>query len=178
VNIILVVLLILFVFFVFLLLVAFLMRKRHHVKRDIIVQAPLHKVFDYLRFLKNQENFNKNAMEDADRKKEFRGTDGEKGFVYKWSGDKSAGVGEKEIMNIVEGREVEMEIRFEKPMKVSARVMMLTEAISNSQTKVTWSNSGTLPYPINLLIPMMEKSVAKDMDSSLILLKQILEKDQ
>jgi len=53
---------------------------------------------------------------------------------------------------------------------------METESLSDNQTKVTWSNAGRLKYPVNIFIPMMEKSVAKDMDSSLSTLKNILEK--
>ena len=115
-------------------------------------------------------------MADADRKKEFKGTDGTIGYIYTWSGNKDAGEGEKEITGIVEGKSIEMEIRFVKPMKVSARIVMETEPVSTGQTKVSWSNGGALKYPVNILIPMMQKHVGKDMDSSLKTLKSILEK--
>ncbi|MES2277685.1 MAG: SRPBCC family protein [Bacteroidota bacterium] len=159
-----------------LLIIAFFMRKEHHVKREIIINAPRQKVFDYVKLLKNQDEFNKGAMEDPDRKREFKGTDGTVGYIYAWSGNKNAGEGEKEITNIVEGQMVEMEIRFVKPMVTSARIIMETEFLSDEQTKVSWSNAGTLKYPINMMIPMMEKHVAKDMDGSLSTLKAILEK--
>ena len=53
---------------------------------------------------------------------------------------------------------------------------MEIESLSDNQTKVIWINSGTLKYHINILIPMMEKHVVKDMDISLSTLKNILEK--
>jgi hypothetical protein len=53
---------------------------------------------------------------------------------------------------------------------------METESITDNQTKLHWTNAGTLKYPVNIMIPMMEKSVAKDMDTSLSTLKSILEK--
>ena len=159
-----------------LLIIALFMKREHYVKREIVINAPLQKVFDYIKLLKNQDEFNKNAMTAPDRKKEFKGTDGTVGYIYAWSGNKDAGVGEKEIMNIIEGKRIEMEIRFTKPMVVSATVIMETEALRDNQTKVYWSNAGTLKYPLNILIPMMEKSVAKDMDSSLLTLKEVLEK--
>ena len=158
-----------------LLIAALIMSRKHFVKREVIINASRQKVFDYIKFLKNQEAFNTNAMADADRKKEFRGTDGTVGYVYAWSGDKSAGVGEKEIMNMVEGQSVEMEIRFVKPMKTSARILMETESLADGQTKLSWSNAGALPYPFNVMIPMMQKHVVKDMDASLVNLKKILE---
>jgi hypothetical protein len=158
-----------------LLIIALFMRREHYVRREIIINAPRQKVFDYLKLLKNQDTFNKHAMAGSDRKKEFKGTDGTVGYIYAWSGDKNAGVGEKEIISIVEGEKIETEIRFVKPMQVTARIIMETESLSDNQTKVNWSNAGTLKYPVNIMIPMMEKSVAKDMDSSLSTLKNILE---
>ena len=160
----------------FVLIIAIFMKREHYVKREISINAPLKKVFDYLKLLKNQDEFNKHAMNAPDRKREFKGTDGTIGYIYAWSGDKNAGVGEKEIKNIIEGKSIEMEIRFVKPMTATASIIMETESLSDNHTKVYWSNAGTLNYPVNLFIPLMEKSVAKDMDSSLSALKILLEK--
>ena len=159
-----------------LLIIALFMKREHYVKREIIINAPRQKIFDYIKLLKNQDQFNKHAMAGPDRKREFKGTDGTVGYIYAWSGNKNAGVGEKEIKNIIEGRRIETEIRFVKPMSVSANIIMETESLPDNQTKVSWSNAGTLKYPLNIMIPMMEKSVAKDMDISLSTLKNILEK--
>jgi hypothetical protein len=159
-----------------LLIMALFMKKQHYVQRDIIINAPKQKVFDYLRLLKNQKNFNKQAMTDPDREVESKGTDGTVGYIYSWSGDKAAGEGSKEIMHIVEGRSIETEIRFVKPMRAVGRMIMETELVTYDQTKVSWSNSGILPYPLNVLVPMVEKNVAKDMVISLATLKSILEK--
>lgn len=175
-NILIIILLVIAGIVALLLIIGLFMRREHFVKREIAINAPKQKVFDYIKLLKNQDEFNKNAMEDADRKREFKGTDGTVGYIYVWSGNKDAGEGEKEIINIIEGKSIEMEIRFVKPMVTSAHIIMETESLSDDQTKVTWSNAGTLKYPINILIPMMEKHVAKDMDGSLSTLKNILEK--
>jgi uncharacterized protein YndB with AHSA1/START domain len=159
-----------------LLILALFMKREHYVNREIIINAPRQKVFDFLKLLKNQEQFNKWARAGKDRKEETKGTDGTVGFIYAWSGDKSAGQGEKEIKNIIEGKRIETEIRFVKPMRMSANVIMETESLSENQTKVNLSNSGTLKYPLNIMIPMAEKNFAKDIDISLSTLKNILEK--
>jgi len=159
-----------------LLLIAVFMKKEHYVKREILINVPRQKIFDYVKLLKNQDEFNKHAMAAPDRKREFKGTDGTVGYIYAWSGDKNAGVGEKEIKKITEGKRVEMEIRFVKPMAATASIIMETESLSDDQTKVSWSNAGVLNYPLNIMIPMMEKHVAKDMAGSLSTLKNILEK--
>lgn len=175
-NIIITILLVVAGIIALLLIIALFMRKEHYVKREIIINAPLQKVFDYVKLLKNQDKFNKHAAADADRKKEYKGTDGTVGFIYAWSGNKKAGEGEKEIKHIIEGKRIEAEIRFVKPMAATACIIMETESLSNDQTRVSWSNAGTLKYPINIMIPMMEKMLPKEMDSSLSTLKNILEK--
>jgi hypothetical protein len=159
-----------------LLIIGLFMKREHYVNREIIINAPRQKVFDYLKLLKNQEKFNKHAMAGPDRKKEFKGTDGTVGFIYSWNGNKNAGEGEKEIKNIIEGKRIETEIRFVKPMSAIAAIIMEIESLSNNQTKVYWSNGGRLKYPMNIMVPMVEKHVAKDMDISLTILKNILEK--
>jgi len=175
-NILIIIILVIAGILALLLVIAFFMTREHYAKREIIINAPRQKVFDYVKLLKNQDTFNKGAMADADRKREYKGTDGTVGYIYAWSGNKDAGEGEKEITGIVEGKRIEMEIRFVKPMVTSAHIIMETESLSDDQTKVTWSNAGALKYPINMLIPMMQKHVAKDMDGSLSTLKNILEK--
>jgi len=159
-----------------LLIIALFMKKEHYVNREIIINAPRQKVFDFLKLLKNQDKFNKWAAADKNRKEEFKGTDGTVGYIYAWSGNKSAGQGEKEIKNLIEGERIETEIRFVKPMRISACVIMETASLSDDQTKVNLINRGTLKYPLNIMIPMAEKNFAKDLDISLSTLKNILEK--
>ena len=159
-----------------LLIIALFIRREHYVKREIVINAPRQKVFDYVKLLTNQDKFNKHAMAGPDRKREYKGTDGTVGFIYAWSGNKKAGEGEKEIKAIIEGKRIEAEIRFVKPMVATACIIMETESLSDYQTKVSWSNAGTLKYPINIMIPMMEKMLPKEMDISLSTLKDILEK--
>ena len=115
-------------------------------------------------------------MTGPDRERTYKGTDGTVGYIYSWKGNKSAGQGEKEIMNIIEGKKIETEIRFVKPMAATSRMIMETESLPGDQTKVYWSNAGRLNYPLNIMVPMMEKMLPKDMDSSLSALKNILEK--
>ena len=175
-NIIITILLVVAGIIVLLLIVALFMKKEHYVNREIIINAPRQKVFDYVKLLKNQDEFNKHAMAGSDRKREFKGTDGTVGYIYAWSGNKNAGEGEKEIKSIVEGKRIETEIRFVKPMRATASIIMETTSLPDNQTNLSWSNAGILKYPINIMVPMMEKHVAKDMDISLSTLKNILEK--
>ena len=159
-----------------LLIIALFIKKRYYIYREIIIAAPLQKVFDYLKLLKNWDNFNERATADPSRKNEYKGTDGTVGFIYAWSGNKKVGEGEKEIKAIVEGKSIETEIRFIKPFTLTGYTNMSTESVSDNQTKVTLSNASTLKYPLNILLLMVEKGIGKDMSISLSCLKNILEK--
>ena len=155
---------------------ALFIKKDYAIERTITINRPKQTVFDFVKYIKNQDFYNKWTMMDPNSKRDYKGTDGTVGYIYAWSGDKDAGQGEKEIKDIIEGKSIEMEIRFAKPMKVSAAIVMETESLSDNQTKVSWSNGGVLKYPLNIMIPMMEKMIPKEMDTSLSTLKNILEK--
>jgi hypothetical protein len=171
-----IILLILAVLIILPFILALFVRKNYTIRREISINASLSTVFGYIRQLKNQDHFNKWVMVDPDMKRTFTGTDGAAGFIYAWDGNKRAGAGEQEIKRIEEGKNVETEIRFIRPFAGIAHANLSTQAISDQQTKVIWSNESTMKYPLNLMIPMIEKGLAKDMDTSLNNLKGILEK--
>jgi hypothetical protein len=158
------------------LITALFIRKGYNIQREIIINSPQHRVFGYLRFLKNWDNFNERAVADPNREVEFRGTDGAAGFIYAWKGNSKVGEGEKEIMSVSEGKKIDTEIRFIKPFAVVGHSNMVTEPMPNDHTKVIFSNASTLKYPLNFLLLFVEKGIAKDMEISLSTLKNILEK--
>lgn len=158
-----------------LLIITLFTKKGYDIHREITIDASRQKVFDYLKQLKNQDHFNKWVMTDPDMKREFKGTDGTVGFIYAWNGNKKAGEGEQEIKALEEGKKMETEIRFVRPFAAIAYAAFSTESVSGQQTKVTWSNASTMKYPLNIMISMVEKMLAKDMDTSLVNLKNILE---
>lgn len=161
---------------VLLLILALFTKKEYSVNREIIINASRQNVFDYLKQLKNQDNFNKWVMVDPGMKKEFKGTDGTEGFIYAWNGNKKAGEGEQEIKSIEEGKIIKTEVRFIRPFSGIAYANWITESVSGNQTKLSWSNESVMKYPINIMVSMIEKMLAKDMDTSLSTLKNILEK--
>jgi hypothetical protein len=175
-NILITILLVLAGIITLLLIIGLFTKKEHSVKREIIINAPLQKVFDYLRLLKNEDDWNKNEKTDPNKKQEFRGKDGTVGFIIAFSGNKNVGVGEKEIMNIIEEKRIEIEMRFVKPLTFTATLIMDTESLSDNKTKVNFSHTGTLQYPLSIMIPIFEKMFAKQMDISSSNLKNVLEK--
>jgi hypothetical protein len=117
-------------------------------------------------------------MMDPEMKKEYRGTDGEIGFVYAWdsSKEKNVGTGEQKIIQIIEGKSIEHELRFMRPMENIAGSKFVFEAVSNNQTKVQWGFYSKMKFPMNIMKYMFQNMLAKDLEKGLNNLKTVMEK--
>ena len=134
------------------LIIALFIKKEYSIQREITINKPQQEVFNYVKYLKNQDYYSKWVMTDPAMKKDFRGTDGTVGFVYAWnSKNKNAGKGEQEITKIMEGKRLDIEVRFEKPLEGIATTPIETEAISENETKVKWGMNGKNNYPMNFM---------------------------
>ena len=161
------------------LITALFIDKDYAIEREIVINKPNKEVFDYIKFLKNQNNYSIWAMKDPNMKKDFKGTDGTVGFISAWESDnKEVGKGEQEITTIVEGERIDTKIRFKVPFEAQDDAYMATTAIDSASTKVVWGFKGSFPYPMNLMKLMfdMEKEVGNDLGTGLENLKVLLEK--
>lgn len=159
------------------LIVALFVSKEYTVKREITIRKPSQEVFDYVKYVKNQEQYSKWVMMDPNMKKNYEGTDGQVGFVYAWeSEDGGVGQGEEEIKRIEEGKKLDLEIRFIKPFEGLAHTEMTTEALSPGETRVAWGMTGESKYPMNLMNLFIDGVLGKDLEQSLNNLKGVLEK--
>ena len=171
-------LLLLLIIVIFLLVAAFV-RKEYSVEREVTMNTPKQTVFDYAKYLKNQNSYSVWAKIDPNMKTEFRGTDGTIGFISGWdSENKDAGRGEQEITGIDEGNRIDYELRFYEPMKSTDKAFMSFEGINDSVTSVRWGIYGKIKYPMNLslLLMDMDAMLGKDLEGGLNNLKLILEK--
>jgi Polyketide cyclase / dehydrase and lipid transport len=166
------------IIFVLPLLVALFIPKEYGVEGEIVITRPKEEVFNYIKLIRNQDNYSKWVMTDPNMKKTFTGTDGTLGFVYAWNGNKKAGEGEQEITGLAEGERITTEIRFLRPFKAVSHTYMNTEAMSGHSTKVVWGLTGKSNYPLNMMTAMMKGALTKDINISLGNLKQILENKQ
>ena len=159
------------------LVVAFFVKKTYSVEREIMIARPQHVVFNYLKYLKNQDKFSKWATMDPNMKKEYSGTDGTIGFVSAWeSQNKNVGKGEQEIKKINEGKRIDFELRFIKPFSGEAKAYMTTDQMSRNETIVNWGFDSKMNYPMNLMLLFnMEKKIGNDLSTGLINLKNQLE---
>jgi hypothetical protein len=161
------------------LIIALFLPKEYAVEREITINQPKDSVFNYIKYVKNQDNFSVWNQKDPNSIKKFSGTDGTVGFVYSWnSKDKNVGVGEQEIKKIIDGERIDFELRFKVPFESTGFAYMITDPISPNQTKVKWGFNGKMPYPMNLMLPFMnmEQMLGKDLQDGLNNLKVVLEK--
>lgn len=161
------------------LVIALFVKKEYAVEREININKPNTAVFEYIKYLKNQDNYSKWATMDPNMKKDSRGTDGQVGFVSTWDSEiEDVGKGEQEIVKITEGKRIDFELRFIKPFEATEPAYMTTEAVSERETKVKWGFSGKMPYPMNIMMLFMnmEEMIGADLEEGLKNLKVVLEK--
>lgn len=163
--------------FVLIFLLALIAPKTFNLSRSITINKPLEEVFDYIRYVKKQDHWSPWKKKDPDMKQEYTGVDGEVGFIARWEGNKAVGTGEQEITRIIENKSVESQLRFFKPWKSQSDAFINVEAVSDTQTVVTWGFSGKNKPPSNIffLFFSMDKTVGKDFEQGLSDLKEIME---
>lgn len=160
------------------LIAAYFMPTEYAVEREITINKPVDSVFNYVKSLKNQNEFSVWANMDPKMKVTYKGVDGTVGSISSWESDvKEVGVGEQEITKITPNKRLDFALRFKKPMDDTAVGFMSTEAVSGNQTKVKWGVNGIIPYPTNIMLPMlkMDQMIGNDLQKGLENLKDKME---
>jgi len=163
-----------FVLFIF--AASFMVGTDFSTERSVEIEKPKEEVFDYIRHLRNQDEYSAWAAMDPNMTQEFRGTDGTVGFVSAWEGEET-GKGEQEIVGIIEGERIDFKLRFFEPFESEADVYMITDSLSENRTRVTWGLESSMNRPMNLMLLFvnMEEAIGNDYDEGLAKLKEILE---
>jgi hypothetical protein len=151
---------------------------KYAVEREVTINKSKQVVFDYVKYLKNQNKFSVWAKIDPAMKTEFRGEDATIGFVSAWDSENpKAGKGEQKITKIDEGSRIDYEIHFIKPFESTDYAYLTLESVSENSTKIKWGFNGKMKYPMNLMMLTMdmEKMLAPDLQNGLNNLKTLLE---
>lgn len=159
------------------LVIALFVAKSYVVEREVTVDLPRAEVFDFLRYLKNQDAFSVWAEMDPHAENYYEGTDGTVGFVAGWKNDSAkVGSGEQEITGIADGERIDYDLRFFKPFESNSQATILTTDVEG-ETRVQWSFTGRMSYPTNLLLLFMdmEAILGNDLQGGLNKLKEVLE---
>jgi hypothetical protein len=148
------------------------------IKKEVVINKPKQQVFDYIKLLKNQNEYSVWNKMDPNMKQSYTGTDGTVGFISAWEGNSDVGKGAQTITAIVEGEKLETDLHFIKPWESHSKAFMTTSAVTDSTTTVSWGFNSKMPYPMNLmcLFTDMKKMLGEDYDKGLASLKTTLEK--
>lgn len=161
------------------LVTALFVNKEYNVERSVVINKPKSEVFEYIKYLKNQNSYSKWSLMDPSMKKKYKGTDGNVGFISAWeSNDENLGSGEQEIKKLTDGERIDYELRFLKPFKATNQTYMTVNNINSHQTLVKWGFKGYMNYPMNVIMLFVnfEKMIGDDFQTGLNNLKGILEK--
>ena len=157
------------------LIVAIFVPKQFANEGQVVINKPVNEVFNYIKYVKNQDNFGVWQLSDPNMKTTEEGEDGTVGFKYNWDSEK-LGKGAQVITNIVPNERMESDMFFlefdDRPNKAYISV----EEQAPGQTLVKWGISGETPYPWNLM--SLLHNMDNDFNKGLEKLKEILESQE
>lgn len=149
----------------------------YSIQSEQVINKPQAEVFNYIKYLKNQGNYNKWVLIDPNVRKKFTGADGTVGFHYAWDSDnKQVGQGEQTITALTDKR-IDYQLLFIQPFSAEAQSHLDTESLPGGQTKVIWVFQGkrNLMMKVMHLVLNLKKALKSDLQTSLDNLKRILE---
>jgi uncharacterized protein YndB with AHSA1/START domain len=159
------------------LLLALIIKKDFTLEKQITINKSNAEVFNYLRMIRNQENYSVWVMKDPNINIVYSGTDGTVGFTSSWtSDDKNVGIGAQQIIKLEENESMEVEIRFKKPFEATNYARTTLNAVTNNQTNVRMAFMGKQKFPMNVMNLFMDKLVGKGMQQNLVNMKVNIEK--
>src|SRR5690606_16028983 len=154
------------------LIAAAVLPKTFHAEGSVVINKPNAEVFNYVKHIKNQENFGVWFDADPNIKTTLEGTDGTVGFKYSWKSEE-VGNGSQVITNIAENKRVDIDL-FLMDSTEPAKSFFTTEEVRANETKVRWVVDGEMPYPFNLMSLVYDMN--KDFEQGTANLKAVLEK--
>ncbi|MNK04827.1 Polyketide cyclase / dehydrase and lipid transport [compost metagenome] len=156
--------------------IAMFSKSKYTLTREIIINRSVADVFDYVRYLKNQPEYNKWLLLDPNTKIGYKGQpDGSPGAILTFESKNSkAGKGEFEIKRVTAGERLDFEIRF---LAFTANGSIAAKALSPNSTRLTWIYNSGMNWPVNfmLLFMDMDKIIGNDIAESLRNIKRRLE---
>jgi hypothetical protein len=158
-----------------LLLVAMVLPKSFNVEKTTIIKKTSTEVMDKVGNLNFYSQWNPWQQSDPTAKSTITGSPKTPGHKYAWEG-KKVGVGAL-TLNAIDEKYIHFDLEFFKPWKSKAKDNWMFEPWGDGgETKVTWQNSGELPFPVaRLMGPMITKQLNQQFEAGLGNLKKMCE---
>jgi len=156
-------------------IVAALMPKIFNVEKTIIIRKPAAEIMNRVADLNYYSQWNPWQQADPTTKNNITGIPKTPGHKFAWVG-KKAGVGSLSLRSM-DDKHIHFDLEFLKLWKSKAKDNWLFEPWGDGgETKVTWQNSGQLPWPIaSLMGPMITKNLNHQFEQGLNNLKKMCE---
>ena len=158
-----------------LLLVAALLPKHYLIEKSVVIKKPAAIVQTKVSDFNAYSEWNPWQKSEPGSTRTITGSPGKAGHRYEWQG-KKIGVGSLTLKH-VDDKHINIDLQFLKPWKTNAKDSWLFEPWGDgNETKVTWQNSGELPWPLaRLMGPMVNKTLNGQFETGLRNLKQMVE---
>jgi uncharacterized protein YndB with AHSA1/START domain len=146
------------------------------VRRDTTIDAPPSRVYEQIVDFRRWQSWSPWEDLDPDLQRTYSGAPAGVGAAYAWSGNRKAGQGRMEIVDVTEPSRLRIDLRFEKPFKARNEIEFSIEP-SGSGSHVTWSMTGrkTLMTKVMGLFTSMDKMVGPDFEKGLARLRATAE---
>jgi Polyketide cyclase / dehydrase and lipid transport len=157
------------------LLLAYLMPSKYMVEKSTIIKKSVVEVMEKVGDLNFYSQWNPWQQMDPTAKSNITGTPKTVGHKYEWEG-KKVGVGSLTI-NSIDEKHIHFNLEFIKPFSSKAKDNWLFEEWGDgSEAKITWQNSGELPWPMaRLMGPYLNKQLNQQFEAGLRNLKKMCE---
>lgn len=160
------------------LLVAIFLPKKMEYEKSIVINAPIEKVWQQTNSLEAMDAWSPWHKKDPNIKRERSGQNGTVGSTSCWDSQvKEVGAGCQTITKLTPPYRIDTDLAFTRPRADTGKGFVVLKS-EGSGTKVTWGFEGKMPYPMNIMLPMMnmEKMMGEDFSNGLNDLKQMAER--
>ena len=162
------------VIIVLLLIIALFLPNGYFIEKSAIIKKPCAFVMDKVADFHNHIQWNPWQPKGNNNESNITGLSKRPGHKYSWKESK-IGTGSLTLRDI-DDRHIHFDLEFKTPVKTIARDNWLFEEWGIGETKVTWQNSGLLPYPIGRLMGyMIHKNLKHQFSQGLTNLKKFCE---
>jgi hypothetical protein len=150
------------------------MPKSYHIEKSIVINKPVPFVMSKIGNLNDYAIWNPWQQSEPSATKTITGSPNMTGHKYAWQG-KKIGMGSL-TLTAIDSKHIHFELEFIKPWQSKAKDDWMFEQWGDGETKVTWQNSGPLPWPIaRLMGPLLSKNLNRQFEEGLQNLKKMCE---
>ncbi len=152
------------------------MPAKYVVEKSVVINKAPSEVYSKIADFNYYREWNPWQKSEPTAKYKIIGTPNTVGHNYEWEG-KKIGTGSLTVKTLNPYNSIELDLVFLKPWKSKADDNWKFEDLKNGSTKVTWHNTGPLPYGFaRLMGPVITKNLSHQFEQGLNSLKEMCEK--